>query len=321
MARQQGAAAQLYAIQETVYGTSPSGNWRRLPFESCDLGPEQALIEANVLGVGTGRHPAQPFRDTLNVTGNVVVPIDQNNIGIWLRLMFGLPGTTGSAPNFTHVFKAGATLANMPSSSFEVAYPDVPHYDVIAGVRADTMEIGFEPTGKATASFGLVGQGSATDTTSDAGTPVAFTYVPFNRAQGTITRSGSPLGNVTGATLSVSNNHEVVRTIRNDLKIEGADAGLTSVSGQITVRFADTVLLAQARDGTATEIALGFSVNADRSLIFRMPKTVLALAKTPIEGPAGVQASFDFQAFLDATDETALVATLKNATAAYTDAA
>jgi hypothetical protein len=321
MARQMGANAALYAIQETVYGTAPGGNWRRLPMLSCDLGPEQALIDANVIGIGTGRHPAQPFRDTRNVTGNIVVPVDQNNIGIWLRLMFGEPTTTGSNPNFTHVFKAGAAIADMESSSMEMAYPDVPHFDILTGVKADTLEIEFGPSGAATASVGVVGRGSTTNTSSGAGTPVAFAYAPFSRNQGTITRAGSPLGNVTGATLRVSNNHDIVRTIRNDLLIEGADPGLTAITGQITARFADTTLLTQARDGTAAAVQIGYSLSADRSLVFRMANTVLALAKTPVEGPAGIQASFEFQAFYDATDATALVCTLKNGTSAYTAAA
>lgn len=321
MPRQQGASAALYAIQETVYGTAPGGNWRQLPFISCDLGPEQPLIDANVIGIGGGRHPAQPFRDIRSVTGNVVVPMDENNIGIWLRLMLGAPVTTGSNPNFTHVYKAGATVANMPSSSFEVAYPLVPHFDVLTGVKADTMEVEFSPSGAATASFGVVGRGSTTAVTTGAGTPVAFAYAPFSRNQGTITRGGSALGNVTAANLRVTNNHDVIQTIRNDLLIEGADPGLYAVTGQITVRFADTTLLTQARDGTAAAIELGYSLNANRNVVFRMANTMLALAKTPIEGPGGVQAAFDFVAYFDATDATALQVTLRNGTSAYTAAA
>jgi hypothetical protein len=321
MPRQQGATAALHAIQETVYGTAPGGNWRRMPILSCDLGPEQALIDANVIGIGTGRHPAQPFRDIRRVTGNIVVPVDENNIGIWLRLMMGAPVTTGSNPNFTHTYKAGATVANMPSSSIEVAYPEVPHFDILTGVKADTMEMEFSPTGAATASFGVVGRGSAINTTSGAGTPVSFTYAPFSRNMGAITRAGSALGNVTAATIRMTNNHDVVETIRNDLVIEGADPTLYAVTGQITVRFADTALITQARDNTAAAIELSYTLNANRSLTLRMANVVLSLAKTPIEGPGGVQAAFDFQAFFDATDATALVATLRNGTSAYTAAA
>ena len=49
MPRAIGANARLLMIPEASYGTAPSGNWRRMPFLSCNLGAEQPLLDA--LGV------------------------------------------------------------------------------------------------------------------------------------------------------------------------------------------------------------------------------------------------------------------------------
>ena len=169
MPRAIGANSKLHMAVEAAYGTPPSGDWRLMPFVSCDLGAEQPFIDADVIGLAPNRDVAPPFRDVVTVQGQAVVPVDLEFIGDWLRLLLGPPTTTGVTPDFVHVFGSGASP--LPSNSIELAYPDVPNFDVIAGVRADTWEIDFSPSGAATATFGLIGQGSTRSATSSAGTP------------------------------------------------------------------------------------------------------------------------------------------------------
>ena len=54
---------------------------------------------------------------------------------------------------------------------------------------------------------------------------------------------GAPLANLTGASLTYTNNLERIETIRSDGKIDGADPTIAALSGSIEVRFADTALL------------------------------------------------------------------------------
>ena len=313
MARAIGANCALLMIPEATYGTAPSGDWRRMPFLSCDLGAEQPLLDADVIGLGGNRDAAAPFLDTVTVSGSAVVPVDLNNIGHWLRLLLGAPVTTGTT-NFTHSFGSGA--AALPSNAIEVGYPDVPSYDLVTGVRADTLEIDFSPTGPATASFGLIGQGSVRTGASAGGTPTTAAYTAFNKAQGSISRAGAPLAQVTGAKLTHSNGIETVRTIRADRKIEGADPGIARATGQITVRFASTTLLTQAQDAAPAEFAFAYTIDANRSLTFTLHEVYLSLAKTPIEGPGGVEAVFDFRAAFNATAARMMTVALRNQQAA-----
>jgi len=310
MPRAIGANCRLLMIPEATYGTVPSGDWLRMPFLSCDLGAEQPLLDADVIGVGSSRDPAAPFLDTVTVQGQAVVPVDLINIGHWLRLLLGPPTTTGTSPNFIHSFGSGA--AALPSNSIEIGYPDVPSYDVCTGVRADTLEIDFSPTGPATATFGLMGQGSTRGGSSGGGTPTSASYTAFHKAQGSISRSGAALAQVTGARLTYANGMEMVRTIRADRKVEGVDPGVARCTGQVTVRFADTVLLTQAQNNTAAEFAFSYTIDANRSLGFTLHEVYLALAKTPIEGPAGVEATFDFRAAFNATASRMMTVVLRN---------
>jgi hypothetical protein len=314
MPRAIGANCRLLTLPEATYGTPPGGNWRRMPFLSCDLGAEQPLLDADVIGIGSNRDPAAPFQDTVTIQGQVVVPVDLVNIGHWLRLLLGPPTTTGTSPNFTHTFASG--VGALPSNSIEIGYPDVPSYDVCSGIRADTLEIDFSPTGPATVAIGLMGQGSERSNTSSGGTPTSAPYTAFNKAQGSISRNGSPLAQVTGARLTYANGMEMVRTIRADRKVEGVDPGIARATGQITVRFENTTLLTQAQNGTAAEFALSYTIDANRSLTFTLHEVYLALAKTPIEGPAGVEATFDFRAAFNTTATRMMTAVLRNQQAA-----
>ncbi|MFY7926234.1 MAG: phage tail tube protein, partial [Aquidulcibacter sp.] len=209
MPRAIGANARLLMIPEASYGTAPSGNWRRMPFLSCNLGAEQPLLDADVIGIGGNRDTGAPLLDTVTVAGQAVVPIDLINFGHWLRLLFGPPTTSGTSPNFIHSFGSG--LAALPSNSIEIGYPDVPNYDVCTGVRADTLEMDFTPTGAASATIGLLGQGSLRGAASSGGTPSGAAFTAFNKAQGSITRAGAALAQVTGARISFSNGMETVR--------------------------------------------------------------------------------------------------------------
>ena len=310
MPRAIGANCRLLMTPEATYGTAPSGDWLRMPFLSCDLGAEQPLLDADVIGVGSSRDPAAPFLDTVTVQGQTVVPVDLVNIGHWLRLLLGPPTTTGTSPNFIHSFGSGA--AALPSNSIEIGYPDVPNYDLCTGVRADTLEIDFSPTGPATATFGLMGQGSTRGASSGGGTPTSAAYTAFNKAQGAISRNGAALAQVTGARLTYANGMEMVRTIRADRKVEGVDPGIARATGQITARFADTTLLTQAQNNAPAEFAFSYTIDANRSLTFTLHEAYLALAKTPVEGPGGVEASFEFRAAYNATAARMMTAVLKN---------
>ncbi|WP_456308252.1 phage tail tube protein [Roseicella aquatilis] len=80
-----------------------------------------------------------------------------------------------------------------------------------------------------------------------------------------------------------------MRTIRADRKIEGADPGICRATGQVTVRFADTTLLTQAQNGSSADFAPAYTIAANCSLTVTLHEACLALAKTSIEGPGGIE--------------------------------
>ena len=136
MARARGSNAVCVAAFETTYGTPPGSGYRKLPFVSSQLGEERNLIESDLLGYG--REPLDPIKDVANNDGDLVVPVDVNNFGNWLRLYMGPPVTTAGTPN-VHVFTSGA--ASLPSMALELGLPEVPSFGMNYGVRGNTMKV------------------------------------------------------------------------------------------------------------------------------------------------------------------------------------
>ena len=104
MARAQGARAQMALAYETVYGTPPVSGFRLMPFARTTLGSEQPLLESELLGYG--RDPLAPIKDAVTADGEVVIPIDVDAFGFWLKAAFGQPVTSGTTPK-THTFQSG----------------------------------------------------------------------------------------------------------------------------------------------------------------------------------------------------------------------
>ena len=94
MARAQGARAQMALAYETVYGTPPVSGFRLMPFARATLGSEQPLLESELLGYG--RDPLAPIKDAVTADGEVVIPIDVEAFGFWLKAAFGQPVTSGT---------------------------------------------------------------------------------------------------------------------------------------------------------------------------------------------------------------------------------
>ncbi|MFN7224469.1 MAG: phage tail tube protein [Paracoccaceae bacterium] len=312
MARAYGSRAQMALAFESVYGTAPAGGFIKMPFASATLGSEQPLIDNELLGYG--RDPLSPTRDAIVVDGDVVGPVDVVGIGHWLKGLFGAPVTTGTTPK-VHTFASGAF--DLPSMSIELGHPEVPRFELYSGVRANSMRVEATRRGLLQTTIGLVAQGVAPNATTQAGTPSTFALTRFGHFNCAITRNGTSLGNIVSADFTYSNNLDRVETIRADGKIDGADPTIASLGGQIRARFADTTLLDQAIAGGSCELAFTWSLGANASLAVTAHSVFLPVPRRPVQGPGGIEASFDWQAALATSPARMCTVVLTNTVAAY----
>jgi len=297
---------------ETTYGTAPTTGFRVVPFVSTTLGSEQPLIASELLG--QGRDPLAPIKDAVTADGDVVVPLDVENFGLWLKAAFGAPTSTGTTPK-THTFQSGGWA--LPSMAIETAMPEVPRYAMYTGCVCDQLSWQMARSGFLTATARLVAQGESVTAATAAGTPNSLSLQRFGHFNGSISRNGVPLGNVISAEVTYSNGLDRIETIRSDGKVEGVDPGMAALTGKIEARFADTTLITQAMDGTPCELVFAWSLGANASFSFTAHAVYLPRPRIEIPGPQGIQASFDWQAAKAASPARMCTATLVNTVTSY----
>ena len=312
MARAQGARAQMALAFETVYGTPPPSGFTKMPFASTTLGAEQPLLASELLGYG--RDPLAPVKDAVTADGDVVVPIDAEAFGIWLKAAFGSPVTTGTGP-YTHEFRSGSWA--LPSMSIETGMPEVPRYAMYSGCMLDQLSWQMNRSGLLTATARLIAQGETVAAASAAGSPEDLALQRFGHFNGAVSRDGVNLGNVVSAEITYANTLDRVETIRADGKIDGTDPSIAALTGRIEVRFADQMLVAQALTGGPCELTFGWSLASGESLTFTAHAVYLPRPRIEIPGPQGIQASFDWQAAKATSPARMCTAVLVNTVATY----
>jgi len=317
MARAQGARAQMALAFETTYGTPPASGFTKMPFASTSLGAEQPLLNSELLGYG--RDPLAPIKDAVTADGDVVVPLDAEAFGFWLKAAFGAPATTGTGP-WTHEFQSGAWT--LPSMSIETAMPEVPRFAMYAGCMLDQISWQMQRSGLLTATARLVAQGETVATTTSAfgdpaSPPSELALQRFGHFNGAITRNGTALGNVVSVDISYSNTLDRIETIRSDGRIDGADPSIAALTGSIEVRFADQSLVTQAINGDPCALEFAYVLPSGQSFTFAVHAVYLPRPRIEISGPQGVQASFDWQAARDSSLGRMCTATLLNSVETY----
>ncbi|KQM92230.1 hypothetical protein ASE70_15055 [Sphingomonas sp. Leaf22] len=311
--RARGADALLNCAFESGYGQQPASGFFRQPFVSHQLGATQGWIESDLLG--QGRAPFDPTEDVVVNDGNLVVPVDTRAIGIWLKLMFGDPATTGTTGAYVHEYLSGAP--ELPSMSIEVGLPTVPSYSTNYGMRGNTMQIGMQRSGLLNATLALIGKGETpVANASRAGTPDTYDSIQrFAQARGAIKQGSDVVGGVASAQFTYSNALDKVETIQPDGEIEDVDPGMPAFTGSLVLRDLASPLVAAGVDKQARAIEFGWQIDSETSLIFRAPRVFFPRVKRPIEGPAGIQQSVDFAA--SSVDGIVVTAILKNDVSGY----
>lgn len=199
--RGRGANARLHGKFETTYGTPPGGNYIQFPFVTFNLGPEQGLIESDLLG--QGREPQDPTLDVVNNDGDATVPVDVRYFGHWLRLYMGDPvsAAAGSA-------SGTITFSAQPAADSTVTINGVVFTFKASGATGNQVNIGANLAATMTA-LATALNGSADPSVDDAtyvggATTLTVTHDTAGLAGNAFTLAAGvgSNGTVSGATLS-----------------------------------------------------------------------------------------------------------------------
>ncbi len=321
-ARASGADVVHLIIKETTYGTAPAagaGTWRRMPMRSYTVGEDQPLEDDPTWNLGTPED-GDPSLGASTVAGDMVLPMDARGIGFALSMVLGAPVTVADGGGkYTHTWKSGADLF---SYSAQVGHPKLTtaKFRNQVGIKAGGLSFPMSRNGRALLTVPLVAQKEIKDTVTKDSAPLAYAYLPFDNALGSIKIGGVQLGSVTAGQCNFSNNLDAVDEIRSDMAIAGADEQNRSGNGSATIRFgADATLddLADNKTPAALEFAFGMAAQPTWGLKFQFPRTFWPKTKKPIDGPGGISATLNWRAARDATAGHLMAVVLTNDVATY----
>lgn len=303
---------------ETVFGTSPSGNWLPTFIYSHDIEQKSPPEDDPLLGVARNNN-----RDTtdeapgLSTTeGTIVAPVDLNHIGLFLKGVFGAAVVTGSEDPYTHVFTSGKEV--IPYRSMEVKIADN-LYMVYRGVFMNKLafELGHAANYERFTAT-VIGHSELKNTTSSAGTPAAaWELARVARTLGVFKMDGAVAGQITGIRAEYDNKGVPLTYVDGGEYPSGIDLDAEATfTGSIDIRFKDATYYDLAKARTAFEGEMLWNLSADRSLSILSPALQLEPAGIKVAGPGGINQTFNFRGKQTA-DDPMITATLKSLVAAY----
>lgn len=209
-----------------------------------------------------------------------------------------------------HEFVSGKDT--LPSYSIEVGMPKVPAFFMHTGVVINSLALDFQRSGAAAATINAIAQAENRFVATQGGTPQALTFSRISQFQGSVKSGGVNIGNLTAGSVTYTNNMEKIETIRDDGLIDGADPTIAALTGTIEVRFSDMNLVNTAFGGLPVDLEFSYTLNAGLILRLIAHEVYLPKPKLSVDGPGGVQASFDFQGAFNATEGKMLTVQLIN---------
>ena len=314
MPRAKGINSKLALAYETAYGQTPALTvGYNMPFNQSKIAIAQNLIDSTT--ISGRRDQEQPAIGNIDVSGSVVVPIDQVGFGFWLRAMFGNPATTGSGDPYTHVFKV---TGRQPSLVLEQQYPDSPAYEMYNGCKVNQFSFTYGGDSELTANFNILGAKRTISAVPITAPLTDISLQKFSNFQGTIEEGGSQLAIVTEASLTAEfgldgNTYTIGGGgYRTDLP-----EGVLQVFGSIKAFFVDAVLLNKAVNNTKSSLKFKFA-SATHSLEFFMEEVTFQQSSPGIETDKGIMLHLPFKAFYaSGAGGSAIVAKLVNDHASY----
>lgn len=299
-----GAKTTVIMDIEESFGVSPAVHGGvKLPINSFSLKPSRAKNTAATL---TGQYdPTAPFDGNLEVSGAVTVPVDARAFGHWLKAMFGAPTTTGDAAPYTHVWKSGA---DMPSLMLQATYGPV--FGQFTGCKVASMSLQAGGDGELTASVNLNARDTDYVDTSYNDAPATVALKRFGNFQGSLLSGGQPLGVVTDFSLDINFGLDTsIRAIGDQGRVYDLVQGIMAVTGSITVFLTDKTLLVKSKNSEEFSLDLGFVIDEDNKLNFRLPEVQLSFDGPTVDGPTGIKIQHNIVAYYNKNAENASVIT------------
>lgn len=298
MAIFKGRNAQLLLQRQSAFRTAPSPAAAfRMKFMDLDISDSEDYSDDATIDNSS---PLMVKRgDTDEAwTAKVTAPLDLNDIGQWLALLWGAPTTTGTGP-YVHTFTLG--LNDRPDALLELGLIDATLYRRWLSTVLNTMSWSIVDKDQ-NISLDLV---PAVEVVPRPGS--AFDAAPTAYAKNRACKKGgkvedvsgaSTIGRITAADITITNDHESFQCA-DGLSGYGAHSlGQPGMSGKLSGLFAsDSSILTKIEAHTSLPLILT-SANAagDNTLVVTVPNAELGKPKHVIPNSKGLLIETDWRA-------------------------
>lgn len=294
MTQAKGSSARLLLDFETTYGSDPvAPDAMVMPVNTININADQSKNSAATLG--NARNPYMPWDGNLDVSGSIVVPVDYTAIWYWMKAMFNDPVTSGG-PTYTHTFKVPIS---MPSLVLEKQFVDITKYWKYNGCKINRMSMDIGGDQELTMTLDIVGADETLGTSAYDATPTSLSLARLDNFEASLKEGGSPIANVRSLSFNLDFGLDPDQFVIGGAGIRGGlPEGIMAVSGTLTALFEDHTLAAKAEASTETSLEIDI-MSGSYGVKFYFDELQLARGRAPVEGPRGVNISFDWVAYYD----------------------
>lgn len=320
MTTARGDQAAFISRRQTAFATpeaAGAGAFRLLPFYSLNFSPSEEVTEDDAI-VGDA-FPGAAVRGLQTLTGNIEVPVGMASIGWHLLGLLGAPTTTGSAPNYTHVFKMAA-LPVPQLFTTGISHRGVDIHFRQSPIAYTGMQLSARKDGqRVRARFDVLGSVETRVNASLDATPVAYAADPVPVGfQGAVYRADTLVAAVTAFDLTAGYSMTPDQETLNLLPTAaGFLDGSWSMTGSITTRFQDESWYDLGVDNEEIDLELRFVLSATSSLVLRGHNLRFERQGVPVPNGDILNATFGFRASRPDANDSPLTVTLKNQVASY----
>lgn len=303
MAFAQGSRSGLSYIVESTFGTTPSGNFTAIPYNTHSLNLTKERVTGNEI------QPDRMLRvdrhGNRQAGGDIVVDLRDGNFDPFLES--ALQAVWDNTPVGPDELKVGTTPKYF---SIEDAANDIGQYRLFTGMSVSSMSVSIAPNQMVTTTFSMVGKDmtiSGTGKTVDDATIAQ----PFDSYSGDVAigdvASSSASAIVTSIDFSIDNAQAPTFVVGDDATPQ-LETGMATVEGTFTAYFEDAALINRFIDETETELVVSVNDPTDgNEYTFTFPKIKINGADVPVDGQTSRVITLPFVALYDSTTETNLM--------------
>lgn len=311
-----GRVASAAFVDEATFGVPPVSGFTKFSFYKENIRETFGLQSDPLLGQNpnNARDQVAPAPSLPEHGGSIDIPVCWNQLGLWLKMLFGAPVTTGAADK-THVFASGA--ATLPTRTIEIQKLAADFRQHV-GVAANGFSWEFEDAnGFHMAKVDVIGRGENLLTATAAGAPATVALDQIAKTRGVVRVNGVQAGFVRQGKFEYRNGLAAERYVddtgRAAAIVINADA---EAMGELRIRHNSQAFDTLAQNLTEQSVEIEFQKTATVSLLIAMPACRFERPSTPIEGPGGLEQTVPFRAHQGAGGPMVTV-TLKNQIASY----